>query len=124
MCILFVEVLIDYICCFINRLTAYLNSSQKNYLFEFLLKDCRTPNLGSSVYHVSVPGSVADMHNSDKIDIKNHTLLLMGKNILHGSGYIAWATGLTLYIIVLRQRSYDNVVLFLQAIWSANITLD
>jgi hypothetical protein len=76
------------------------------------------------VYHVSVPGSVADMHNSDKIDIKNHTLLLMGKNILHGSGYIAWATGLTLYIIVLRQRSYDNVVLFLQAIWSANITLD
>jgi hypothetical protein len=81
MCILFVEVLIDYICCFINRLIAYFNSSQKNYLFEFLLKDCRTPNLGSSVHHVSVSRSVVDAHNSNKIDIKNHTLLLMEKNI-------------------------------------------
>jgi hypothetical protein len=35
MCILFVEVLIDYICCFINRLTAYLNSSQKTTYLNF-----------------------------------------------------------------------------------------
>ena len=46
----------------------------------FVLR-CRAPNLGSSVHHVSVPRSVADTHNSNKIDIKNHTLLLMGKQI-------------------------------------------
>jgi hypothetical protein len=43
------------------------------------------PNLGSSVHHVSVPGSVADMHNSNKIDIKNNTFIANGKNTLHGS---------------------------------------
>jgi hypothetical protein len=36
---------------------------------------CRAPNLGSTVHHVSVPGSVADTHNSNKIDIKNHTFI-------------------------------------------------
>ena len=55
---------------------------------------CRAPNLGSSLHHVSVPGSVADTHNSNKIDIKNHTFIATGENILHGSGYIAWAIGL------------------------------
>jgi hypothetical protein len=85
---------------------------------------CRTPNLGSTVHHVSVPGSVADTHNSNKIDIKNHTFIAKGENMLHGSGYITWATGLTSYIRVLRQQSYDNVAPFLQATWSANVTLD
>jgi hypothetical protein len=36
---------------------------------------CRAPNLGSTVHHVSIPGSVADTHNSNKIDIKNHTFI-------------------------------------------------
>ena len=55
---------------------------------------CRAPNLGSSMHHVSVPGSVVDTHNSNKNDIKNHTFNANGENILHGSGYIAWAIGL------------------------------
>jgi len=37
------------------------------------------PNLGSSVHHVSIPKSVADTHNSNKIDIKNHTFIAKGK---------------------------------------------
>ena len=72
----------------------------------------RPPNLGSSVHHVSIPRSVADTHNSNKIDIKNHTFIANGKNILHGSGYIAWAIGLISYIRVLRQRSYIDVAPF------------
>jgi hypothetical protein len=36
---------------------------------------CRAPNLGSNVHHVSVPGSVSDTYNSNKIDIKNHTFI-------------------------------------------------
>ena len=75
------------------------------------------------MHHVSVPESVANTHNSNKIDIKNYTLLLMGKNILHGSGYIAWAIGLIADIRVLRQRSYVNVAPFLQATWSMDVTL-
>ena len=47
---------------------------------------CWAPNSGSSVYHVSVPGSVADTHNSDKIDIKNHTFIANGESTLHGLG--------------------------------------
>jgi hypothetical protein len=43
----------------------------------------------------------------------------MGKSALHGSGYIAWATGLIPYIRVLIQQSYVNVAPFLQAAWSA-----
>jgi hypothetical protein len=43
------------------------------------------PNLGSHVHHVSVPGSVADMHNLNKIDIKNHTFIANGENMLQGS---------------------------------------
>jgi hypothetical protein len=31
--------------------------------------------LGSTVHHVSVPGSVADTHKVNKIDIKNHTFI-------------------------------------------------
>jgi hypothetical protein len=76
------------------------------------------------VHHVLVPGSVADTHNSSKIDIKNHTFIANGKNILHGSGCIAWATCLISYIRDLRQRSYDNMAPFLQATWSADVTLD
>ena len=76
------------------------------------------------MHYVSVLGSVADTHNSNKIDIKNLTFIANGKNILHGSGYIAWAIGLISYIRVLRRRSYVNVAPFLQATWSANITLD
>jgi hypothetical protein len=71
------------------------------------------PNLGSSVHHVSVPGSVADTHNLNKIDIKNRTFIANGENTLQGSGYIVWAIGLISYIRVLRQWSYDNVAPFL-----------
>jgi hypothetical protein len=76
------------------------------------------------VHHVSIPGSVADTHNSNKIDIKNHAFIANGQNILHGSVYIAWATGLIPYIRVLRQWSYVNVALFLHAAWSADVTVD
>ena len=38
------------------------------------------------MHHVSVPGSVADTHNSNKIDIKNHTFIANGENVLHGLG--------------------------------------
>jgi hypothetical protein len=54
------------------------------------------------VHHVPILGSVADTHNSNKIDIKTILLLLMEKNILHDLGYVAWVTGLILYIRVLR----------------------
>jgi len=37
------------------------------------------------VHHVSVPGLVADTHNSNKIDIKNHTFIASGENMLQGS---------------------------------------
>jgi hypothetical protein len=40
------------------------------------------PTLGSTVYHVSVPGSVADTHRLNKIDIKNHTFINNGENTL------------------------------------------
>ena len=76
------------------------------------------------MHHVLVPRSVADMHNSNKIDIKNHTFIANEENTLHGSGYIAWAIGLISYISVLRQRSYVNVAPFLQATWSTDVTLD
>jgi hypothetical protein len=46
--------------------------------FQWLYQ-CRAPNLGSTVHHVSVPGSVADTHNSSKIDIKNHTFIANGE---------------------------------------------
>ena len=44
----------------------------------------RAPNLGSSMHHVSIPRSVADTHNSNKIDIKNHTF------IANGEKHITW----------------------------------
>ena len=51
---------------------------------------------------VSVPGSVADTHISNKIDIKNHTFIANGKTYYMVQVYIAWATGLISYIRVLR----------------------
>ena len=100
-------------------------TQELNYLGSSpLLASCRAPNLGSSVHHISVPGPVADIHNSNKIDIKNHTFIANGKNILHSSSYIAWAIGLISYIRVLRQRSYIVVASFLHATWSVNVTLD
>ena len=62
---------------------------------------CRAPNLGSSVHYVLVLGLVADTYNSNKIDIKNHTFIAKGENMLQGSGYIAWAIFLISYIKVL-----------------------
>jgi hypothetical protein len=76
------------------------------------------------VHHVSVPGSAADTHNSNKVDIKNHTFIANGKTYYIIWVYIAWAIGLISYIRVLRQRSYVIVALFLQATWSADVTLD
>ena len=76
------------------------------------------------MHHVSVPRSVADMHNSNKIDIKNHTFIANGEIHYMVQVYIAWAIGLISYIRVLRQRSYVNVAAFLQATWRADITLD
>jgi hypothetical protein len=64
---------------------------------------CQAPNCGSFVHHISVSRPVADTHNSNKIDIKNHTFIANGENVLHGLGYIAWAIGLISYIRVLRQ---------------------
>jgi hypothetical protein len=76
------------------------------------------------VHHVSVPRSVADMHNSNRIDIKNHTFIANGKLYYIIWVYIAWAIGLISYIRVLRQWSYVIVAPFLQATWSADVTLD
>jgi len=81
-------------------------------------------NLGSSMHHVSVLGLVADTHNLNKIDIKNHTFIANGKTYYMVRVYIAWAIGLISYIRVLRQRSYVIVAPFLWATWSANVTLD
>jgi hypothetical protein len=69
---------------------------------------CQAPTLGSTMHHISIPGSVADTHRSNKIDIKNHTFINNGRNTLQSSYYIAWAIGLTIYIRVLSQRSYDR----------------
>ena len=52
-------------------------------------ENCWAPNLGSSVHHVSVPRSVADTHNSNKIDIKNHTFIANGETY-----YMVWVTWL------------------------------
>ena len=76
------------------------------------------------MHHVSVPGSVADIHNSNKIDIKNHTFIANGKTYYMVRVYIAWAIGLIAYIRVLRQWSYINVASFLHATWSVDETLD
>ena len=80
--------------------------------------------LGSVVHHVSVPRLVADTHNSNKIDIKNHTFIANGETHYMLQVYIAWAIGLILYIRVLRQRSYVDVAPFVQATWSADVTLN
>ena len=55
-------------------------------LLLILLIKCWAPNLGYSMHHVLVARSVADTHNSNKIDIKNHTFIANGENILHHSG--------------------------------------
>ena len=65
------------------------------------------------MHHVSVPGLVADTHNLNKIDIKNHTFIAIGETHYMVWVYIAWAIGLTSYIIVLRQWSYVNMAPFL-----------
>ena len=82
------------------------------------------PNLRSFVHHVSVLGSVVDTHNSNKIDIKNHTFIANGETHYMVWVYITRASGLVSYIRVLRQRSYVVVAPFLQATWSADVTLD
>jgi len=79
---------------------------------------------GSFVHYVSVPRSIANTHNSNNIDIKNHTFIANVENKLHGSFCIAWVTGLTYYIRVLRQQFYIIIAPFLQATWSADVTLD
>jgi hypothetical protein len=71
------------------------------------------------VRHVSVPRSVADTHNSNKIDIKNHIVITNGKTYYMVRVYIARSIGLISYIKILRQRSYVIVALFLPATWSA-----
>ena len=48
---------------------------------------CRPLILGSTVHHVSVPRSVADMHNSNITNIKKAILLLLKENRLQGSEY-------------------------------------
>jgi hypothetical protein len=76
------------------------------------------------VHHVSVPGSVADTHNSNQIDIKTILLLLIGETHYMVHVYIAWTSGLISHIRVLRQWSYIDVAALLQAAWSADVTLN
>jgi hypothetical protein len=77
---------------------------------------CQAPNFGSFVHYVSVPGSVVDTHNSNKIDIKkNHTFIAIGETHYRVHVYIAWVIGLIVDIRVLRQWSYIIVAPFLQA---------
>jgi hypothetical protein len=55
------------------------------------------------VHHISVPRSVPDTHNSNKIiDIKNHTFIANGETHYMVQVYIAWAIGLIPYIRVLK----------------------
>ena len=82
------------------------------------------PNSRVHCAYVSVPGSVADTHNSSRLISKTIHLLLMGETWYMVRVYMAWATGLLSYIRVLRYRSYVNVAPFLQATWSADATLD
>jgi len=92
-----------------------------------LLSKCsgvRTLILGSFVHYVLVLGSVANTHNSNNVDIKNHTFIANVENTLHGSFYIAWFIGLTSCTRVPRQEFYIVVAPFLQATWSADVTLD
>ena len=76
------------------------------------------------MHHVSVRGSVADTHNSNKIDIKNHTFIANGTTHYMVRVYMAWATDLVSYIRVLRRRYYIILAPFLQATWSVDVTLD
>jgi hypothetical protein len=46
------------------------------------------PTLGSIVHHVSVPGSVADTHRLNKINIKNHTFINNGETHYKLSSYL------------------------------------
>jgi len=46
-----------------------------------LIPPYRAHNLGSTMHHALVPGSVDDTHRSNKIDIKTILLLIMGKHI-------------------------------------------
>jgi len=83
-----------------------------------LLSKCsgvRTLILGSFVHYVLVPGSIANTHNSNNIDIKNHSFIANVENTLHGSFCIACVIGLTYYIRVLRQQFYIIMAPFLQA---------
>jgi hypothetical protein len=52
------------------------------------------------MHHVSVPGSVADTHRANKIDIKNHTFIDNGKTGYIVHIYKAWAIGLATNIRV------------------------
>jgi hypothetical protein len=54
----------------------------------------RAPTLGSTVHHVSVPGSVADTHRLNKIDIKIHTFI--NNRETHYKVHITWLGPLTL----------------------------
>jgi hypothetical protein len=63
------------------------------------------------------------MHNLTRLISKTILLLLMGKTYYAAWVCIAWAIGLIVYIRVLRQRSYVNVAPFIQAAWSADVTL-
>jgi len=56
-----------------------LNGARNEVKEEEEVWSYQAPNLGSSVHHVSVFGSVADTHNLNKIDIKNHTFIAKGK---------------------------------------------
>ena len=56
-----------------------LNDARNEVKEEEEVWSYQAPNLGSSVHHVSVPRSVADTHNSSKIDIKNHTFIANGE---------------------------------------------
>jgi hypothetical protein len=84
---------------------------------------CQAPTLGSFVHHVSVPRLVADTHTLTRLISKTILLLLMGRTWYMVWVHMAWATGLISYIRVLRQQSYINVAPFLQAAWSADVTL-
>ena len=91
---------------------------------EMLQGRLSAPTLGSTVHHVSVPGSIADTHRLNKIDTKNHSFIDNGENTFTKFIFTKLRPlALQTNIRVLTQRSYNVVVLFLQATWSANINL-
>ena len=79
-----------------------LRPEKSNYTFDFTFCD----HVFEILLQNDFPnGSIADMHNSNKIDIKNHTFIARGQNTLQSSYLHSWAIGPDMYSKVIKQWS-------------------